>query len=66
MPWTARICVTPRGSHDFLRLGHTATGRVFIVAYTVRRPDDGESIRIISAHRASRQERACYAATARD
>jgi uncharacterized DUF497 family protein len=39
---------------------------VFIVAYTARRPDDGESIRIISARRASRQERAAYSATARD
>src|SRR5262245_12796872 len=45
----------------FLRLGRAATGRVLIVAYTVRRRDDGESIRIISARRASREERAAYA-----
>ena len=47
----------------FLRLGRAATGRVLIVAYTVRRGVDGESIRIISARRASRTERAAYAAT---
>ena len=47
----------------FLRLGRAATGRVLIVAYTVRRRGDGESIRIISARRASRQERAAYAAS---
>jgi uncharacterized DUF497 family protein len=46
----------------FLRLGRAVTGRVLIVAYTVRRRNDGEGIRIISARRASRQERAAYAA----
>lgn len=50
----------------FLRLGRAATGRVLVVAYTVRRRGDGESVRIISARRASRKERAAYAATARD
>ncbi len=45
----------------FLLLGQAATGRVLIVAYTVRRGVDGESIRIISARRASRKERAAYA-----
>ena len=50
----------------FLRLGRGATGRVIIVAYTVRRRDDGESIRIISARRASRKERGAYAAPAQD
>ena len=50
----------------FLRLGRAATGRVLIVAYTVRRRDDGESIRIISARRASRKERAAYAEAPRD
>jgi uncharacterized protein len=50
----------------FLRLGHAATGRVLIVAYTVRRRDDGESIRIISARRASRKERAAYASASED
>lgn len=46
-----------------LRLGRAATGRLLIAAYTVRRRDDGESIRIISARRASRKERAAYAAS---
>jgi len=45
-----------------LRLGRAATGRVL---YTVRRRGGGESIRIISARRASRKEREAYAA-ARD
>jgi uncharacterized DUF497 family protein len=49
----------------FLRLGRALTGRVLIVAYTVRRGVDGESIRIISARRASRKEREAYSA-ARD
>jgi uncharacterized protein len=47
----------------FLRLGRALTGRVLIVAYTVRRGVDGEKIRIISARRASRKERAAYAAS---
>ena len=46
----------------FLRLGRTATGRVLIVAYAMRRQDDGESIRLIRARRANRKERAAYAA----
>jgi hypothetical protein len=50
----------------FLRLGRAATGRVLIVADTVRRRDDGESIRIISARRASRKERAAYTAGSQD
>lgn len=50
----------------FLRLGRAATGRVLIVAYTVRGRDDGESIRIISARRASRKERAAYAGASTD
>jgi uncharacterized DUF497 family protein len=45
----------------FLRIGRAATGRVIIAAYTVRRTGDGETIRIISARRASRERRA-YAA----
>ena len=49
----------------FLRLGRAATGRMLVVAYTVRRRDNDESVRIISARRASRKERAVYAA-ARD
>lgn len=43
-----------------LRVGTSATGLVLVVAYTVRRQDDGESIRIISARRASRRERVAY------
>lgn len=50
----------------FLRLGRAVTGRVLVVAYTVRRRDDGESVRIISARRASRKERAAYGAAAPD
>jgi uncharacterized DUF497 family protein len=46
----------------FLRIGRAATGRVIIAAYTVRRTGDGETIRIISARRASRRERRAYAA----
>ena len=50
----------------FLRLGRAVTGRVLMVAYTVRRRDDGESIRIISARRASRKEHAAYTAAPGD
>jgi hypothetical protein len=46
----------------FLRLGRALTGRVLMAAYTVRRGVDGESIRIISARRASRKERAAHSA----
>ena len=47
----------------FLRLGRSRIGRVLMVAYTFRRSGDAEAIRIISARRASRRERAAYAAT---
>jgi uncharacterized DUF497 family protein len=50
----------------FPRLVRAVTGRVLIVAYTVRRRDDDESIRIISACRASRKERTAYAAASGD
>jgi uncharacterized protein len=46
----------------FLRLGRSADRRVLIVSYTLRRTGDAETIRIISARRASRRERAAYAA----
>lgn len=46
----------------FLRLGRAASGRVLMVAYTFRSSGDAEAIRIISARRASRRERAAYAA----
>jgi uncharacterized DUF497 family protein len=46
----------------FLRLGRAADGRVLMVAYTLRRSGDVETIQIISARRASRRERAAYRA----
>jgi uncharacterized DUF497 family protein len=45
----------------FRRLGRSADRRVLIVAYTLRSSGDAETIRIISARRASRRERAAYA-----
>ena len=45
-----------------LRLGRAADGRVLMVAYTLRRTNDVEKIRLISARRASRRERAAYRA----
>jgi uncharacterized DUF497 family protein len=45
-----------------LRLGRAADGRVLMVAYTLRSSVDAETIRIISARRASRRERTAYAA----
>jgi len=45
-----------------LRLGSSTDGRVLVVAYTRRGEDDGETIRIISARRANRRERAAYGA----
>jgi uncharacterized protein len=44
----------------FRRLGRSAEGRVLMVVYTQRRVGDAETIRLISARRASRQERATY------
>jgi hypothetical protein len=44
----------------FRRLGRSADGRVLMVAYTLRRSGDAEAIRLISARRASRRERAAY------
>jgi len=46
----------------FRRLGQSADGRVLMVAYTLRRSADAETIRLISARRASRRERAAYQA----
>jgi uncharacterized DUF497 family protein len=46
----------------YRRLGRSADGRVLMIAYTVRRGGNGETIRIISARRASRRERAAYLA----
>jgi uncharacterized DUF497 family protein len=51
------------GETRYLRLGRSADGRVLMVAYTLRRgDDDAEKIRLISARRASRRERAAYQA----
>jgi uncharacterized DUF497 family protein len=50
----------------FLRLGRSLSGRVLMVAYTVRGVSNDEKIRIISARRASRKERAAYASGAAD
>jgi uncharacterized DUF497 family protein len=47
----------------FLRLGQSGRGAVLMVAYTLRSAENGETIRIISARRASRKERAAYAST---
>jgi uncharacterized DUF497 family protein len=49
-----------------LRLGRSLAGRVLIVAYTVRGSGDDEKIRIISARRASRKERAAYGSGSTD
>ena len=46
----------------FRRRGRSADGRVLMIAYTVRRSGNVEAIRIISARRASRRERAAYLA----
>jgi uncharacterized DUF497 family protein len=44
----------------FRRLGRSAEGRILMVVYTVRRTGHVETIRLISARRASRSERAAY------
>lgn len=50
-----------RGEPRFKRLGVSNQGRMLLVVYTPRRMRDGnEAIRIISARRASRKERAAY------
>jgi uncharacterized protein len=46
----------------FRRLGQSADGRMLMVAYTLRRSGDAETIRLISARRASRRECAAYSA----
>jgi uncharacterized protein len=51
------------GEARFLRIGQSSERRIVIVAYTRRGSSDGETIRIISARRASRRERAAYHAT---
>ncbi len=44
----------------FRRLGMSAEGRILMVVYTQRRAGHAETIRLISARCASRQERAAY------
>lgn len=44
----------------FLRVGRSAIGSVLAIAYVLRSADSGETIRIISARRASRKERTAY------
>lgn len=51
-----------RTESRFRRLGKSVDGRVLIVAYTLRRTGSAETIRVISARRASRRERAAYQA----
>ena len=43
-----------------LRLAKSSLGRILVIAYTIRRKDDEEVTRIISARRASRKERKRY------
>jgi uncharacterized DUF497 family protein len=43
------------------RVGRSDEGRTLTVVYTVRRSKDGETIRIISARKASRKERKALA-----
>ena len=43
-----------------LRLAKSSLRRILVVAYTMRRRDDEEITRIISARRASRKERKTY------
>lgn len=43
-----------------LRLAKSSLGRILVIAYTMRRRDDEEITRIISARRASRKERKRY------
>lgn len=44
------------------RLGRSASGRILLVVYTLRRLQNGiETIRLISARQASRKERKAYA-----
>jgi uncharacterized DUF497 family protein len=43
-----------------LRLAKSSLGRILVIAYTMRRRDDEEVTRIISARRASRKEHKKY------
>ena len=54
------------GKARFLRLGQSVLGHVLIVAYALRTSGHVETIRIISARRASRKGRAAYGDPAND
>jgi uncharacterized DUF497 family protein len=54
------------GEARSLRLGRSVLARIVMVAYTLRRSGHVETIRIISARRASRKERAAYGREAKD
>jgi uncharacterized DUF497 family protein len=56
MRWTARICSTRRPKCGTCGWAE----RVLMVAYTLRRCGDAETIRLISARTASRRERVGY------
>jgi uncharacterized DUF497 family protein len=43
-----------------LRLARSLSGRLLVIAYTIRRRGHEEATRIISARRANRQERSAY------
>jgi hypothetical protein len=45
-----------------LRLAKSGSGRVLVIAYTIRSDENEETTRIISARRASRKERKRYEA----
>jgi uncharacterized DUF497 family protein len=47
----------------FLHIGVSALDRILTIAYTVRRKNNAEVIRIISARPASRKEKAAYRQT---
>ena len=51
-----------RSEARFRRLGRAAAGRVLMVEDTLRRSGNAETIRLISARRASRRERTAYRA----
>ena len=46
-----------------LRVGRSSAGRIVFIAYTVRRSAYGETIRIISARPANREEELGYVGT---
>jgi uncharacterized DUF497 family protein len=50
----------------FLRLGRSVLGRILVVSYTPRISGHVETIRVISARRASRRERKAYGGVATD